>query len=234
MVPREAAGQLLTVTGQPAPPDLVGVLLGSQGMRATGIIRFIAAGFVDSDAALAFTAEDLLASLKTAVEHSNVARLQQGLPEREARRWVLPPRYDPETHQLSWAALILPRNSPRESDGETIYYALGFGREGYVQLSIVSDVEQSDAITHMIDSFLASLVFQPNKAYVDFQPTDQRAVGGLAGAMGIESLDKARLTTSVWSADSVVSIAGCIVASIGGLALAVYAQRHGRREARRG
>ena len=233
IIPREPAEMLLTALGQPVAADLVGVLLGADGMRTAGIIRFVSAGFTDADAALAFTPDDLLSSLRNTVERGNAARLKEGLSEHKARRWVQAPVYRPESHQMTWAALILPKSAPHDSDGEITYRALAFGREGYLQVSVVTNVQGAEDTARMVGSFLGGLHFEPGKAYGDLQAGDRRAAAGLAGAMGLDSLDKA-VAGSDLSPDLVVPITGGVVASIGGLTLAVYTQRHRRREARRG
>ena len=46
IVPGEQAARLLTVMARPAPADLKGLLFGSEGMEAAGMIRFIPAGFI--------------------------------------------------------------------------------------------------------------------------------------------------------------------------------------------
>ena len=234
IVPEAQAARLLTVMARPVPSDFKGLLLGSEGMEAAGIIRFIPSGFIDSDAALAWTPEDMLASLNDTVLRGNAERLTHNLQEREARQWVQPPRYDPETHQLSWAALILPKTAARESDGEFTYHAIGFGREGYVHLTIVTSVQKAGEIGRMADAFRLGLYFRPGKAYGDAVPTDRRAPNGLAGAMEIDSLHKVRSEIGFWGPDIVIPVAGGIVATIGALSLLLYIQRHLRRESRRG
>jgi uncharacterized membrane-anchored protein len=234
IVPREPATRLLLTSDKTVPPDFQALLLGSEGMDAFGPIRFVPAGFVDSDAALAWTPEDFLSSLNDTLEHANPDRVKRGLEPLEARRWVQPPHYDPETHQLSWCALILPKSAPRESDGAVTYHALAFGRDGYVALSVVSSLQKADEIGQMVSDFLAGLTFQPGRAYTDSQPTDRRSPGGLARAMGFDSLHKEHTDTSFWASDTVVPIAGGIVAGVGALSLLIYIQRHLRREARRG
>lgn len=233
-VPQEPAIRLLTVSGTPVPPDFEALLVGSQGMDAPGFIRFVSAGFIDSDAALAWTADDILASLRDTVEDGNPDRAKNNQQQREARRWVRPPHYDPENHQLSWAALILPKSAPRESDGEITYHAIAFGREGYIELAIVTSVEQAEEVGRMADRFLVGLSFRPGKAYGDALPTDPRAPGGLVAAMGLDQLHKAEVRGNFLAGDMVVPVAGGIVAAIGALSLFVYIQRHLRRESRRG
>jgi uncharacterized membrane-anchored protein len=233
IVPRDSAVRLLTVRNTPLPPDLQALLYGSEGLEAPGVIRFVSMGFIDADQVLGWTADDLLSSLNSSVEAGNPDRLKNNLHEREARQWVLPPRYNRETHQLSWAALIVPKSAPRDSDGETTYHAIGFGREGYVELTVVSSVQKAESIGHMVDDFLIGLNFRPGKAYGDALRTDRRAPNGLAGAMEVNSLHKAPAAGGFWASDTVIALAGGIVATIGALALMIYVRRHLRQEARR-
>jgi uncharacterized membrane-anchored protein len=234
IIPRERAAKLLTVAAKPFSPDIQALLLGSDGVEAPGIIRFVPAGFINSDAALAWTADDMLSSLDDTVALGNPDRAKKNQQPREARGWVLPPHYDPEAHQLSWAALIVPKSAPRETDGETTYHAIGFGREGYIELTVVSSMQKADKIAHMANNFLNGLDFRAGKGYGDVLPADRRASAGLAGAMGIESLHKARVRSNFWGSDKMIPVAGAIVATIGALSLLIYIRRHLRREARRG
>jgi uncharacterized membrane-anchored protein len=234
LVPRDAAAQVLMLSSGDVPPDFIALLLSEEGMEAPGIIRFVRSGFIDADAALAWSPEDMLDSLNETIEHGNPARVRAGLEEREARRWVEPPRYDPEAHQLSWSALILPKSAPRGSDGEVTLHAIGFGRDGYIELSVAASVQKAEKIGRMADAFLSGLNFVSGKAYGDMQPTDRRASSGLAGAMGLDSLHRAETRTGFWASDIVVPLAGSVVAGIGTLALVLYIHRHMRREARRG
>jgi uncharacterized membrane-anchored protein len=233
-VPPAPAARLLAISHQQVPADFVGLLVGPEGMDAPGILRFVPAGFIDANAALAWTADDMLASLNDTIQSGNQDRMDQNLPELEARRWIRPPHYNPETPQLASAALILPKSAPRESDGSVTYNAIGFGRNGYIQLSVVASMQKADVIGQMEDGFLEGLSFRPGKAYGDALPADKRAPNGLAGAMGIGSFHKAPVSGGLFGADTVVPLAGGTVATIGAFSLLIYIRRHLRREARRG
>jgi len=234
IIPREPAARLLGVMKRPTPTAFNGLVIGSEGMEAPGIIQFIPAGFIDSDVIQSWTPDDILASLQTTVERGNTERVRQNLPELEVRRWIQPPRYNPQTHQLSWAALIVHKSATRDADGELTYHAVGFGREGYVHLTVVSSVEKADDIRQMVDGFLLGLHFLPGKTYDDAVPADHRAADGLAGAMEIDSLRTAASATNFWATDTVIPVAGGIVATIGALSLFIYIQRHLRRLTRQG
>jgi uncharacterized membrane-anchored protein len=233
IVPKDPAIHLLTVLERDIPPDFIGLLLGADGIDAPGMIRFVPAGFIDADGALRWTPDDMLASLNDTVAHANPARVKANQEPREARRWIVPPHYNPELHQLSWAALILPQSAASGSDGEITYHAIGFGRDGYVEVSVVTSVQGADEIGRMLDMFLAGLNFLPGKAYGDVQPADRRSPNGLAGAMGLDSLHAAALDTSFWASDMVVPVVGSAVAATGALGLLIYIYRHMRRLRRR-
>jgi uncharacterized membrane-anchored protein len=233
-VPGEPAEQLLRVSNLDVPPDFAGLLLGPHGMRSPGILRFVPSGFIDTDTAPTWTGDDMLASLKGTVEHANAARIAANLEAREVRGWIVPPRYNGQTHQLVWSVLVLPKGAPRDLDGEITVHAVGFGREGYVALSVTTSVQQAVQTAQMADLFLAGLNFRPGKAYADALPADRRAASGLAGAMEVDRLRKAHGDVSFWSSDTVFPVAGGTVASFGALALVLYVQRNLRREARRG
>lgn len=232
-IPRAPAIRLLAVRNQSVPSDFEGILVGPDGMDAQGTVRFVPAGFVDSDAALAWTDDDMLASLNDTLSRTNKDRTQQRLEEQEARRWVVPPHYNPETHQIAWSALIVPKSAPREADGEIRYHAIAFGRDGYVEIGIVTSLEKADDVGQIVTGFLAGLTFRPGHAYGDAVPSDRRAVGGLAAAMGIDSLHKAVSGDTFLSGDRVIPLAGGLVAAIGAISLFFYVHRYLRRRARR-
>ena len=233
LVPKEPAARVLNVSNLPVPKDFVALLIGSDGMDAPGMVTFVPSGFVDSDAVAAWTANDILYSLENTVEQQNPARIQQGLQPLEARRWVLAPTYNPAKHQLSWAALIIPQSAPRESGGEVTFHAIGFGREGYIHLSVVTSEQGASSVQRMTAAFLDGLNFGPGKAYSDVKSEDRRSPNGLEGAMGIISLAKARSSDSFWSSDRAIPVVGGAVAAIGALALVLNLYRQMRINSRR-
>jgi len=233
IVPHDQAARLLTLWDLPVPPDFTALLLGSKGMASPGIIRFVPAGFVDATEAAAFNADDLQSSLSDTIERGIPERIEQQLPELEVRGWVRPPRYDPEAHQISWAPLILPKAAPLGTDGEITFNAIGFGRHGYIKLSLATSVQEAAEAGQTFDTFLAGLGFQVGTAYGDVQPTDKRAPGGLAGALGMDSLHKARNPVSFWMSETFIPTVGGVVACIGAISLLIYVRRNTYKEARR-
>ncbi len=233
-IPQGPAERLMTRLNRAIPPDLEGLLLDPDGMDMPGVIRFVRAGFIDADAMLAFTPDDVLASLQDAVARGNKQLAQQGLPSLQARGWVKPPHYDPDTHQLGWAALIVPASATGNSDGEVVYNAIVFGADGYVQLSVAASMERAGEVENITHGFLAGVSFKRGDDYTDGVAAAPGVENGLAKAMGLDSLHKAPVKLSSYFADDMIPVAGAIVAAIGALSLCIYVLRHMRREARRG
>lgn len=237
MIPRKQAEALLQAMQRPVPPNLLGLLMGPDGLEMAGTLRFVPAGFVDADAdadALAgWTPADLLASLGATLRGINNTRGQAGLPPLGARRWIQPPRYQAATHQLTWAALIVPEDAPRDSGGDVIYNAIAFGREGYLQLAVPASMERADTALPFIAAFLNGVVFLGGKGYADTEPTDPRAPDGLAGAMGLDWLRHTPPMDWLFASDLIIPVAGGL-AVIGSLCLFIYTLRYLRRAVRRG
>ncbi len=233
-IPMPVAQKLLQSQDREVPPDMLGVLLGGESASLSGPVRYVPAGFIDADTALEWTPDDILDSLRTTVTRRNQTREQQGLAPLEVRGWVQPPHYDPETHQLVWAPLIVRAGAPANSDGEVVYNAVAFGMNGYVRLAVSSTVENAQAAEQLTARFLSGLSFRAGAGYVDVLVNHPRIANGLAQAMDIDSLHKAGSDVATAFADTVVPLAGAAVASIGALSLLIHVLRRMRREARRG
>jgi uncharacterized membrane-anchored protein len=232
IVPYDPAVRLLAAQHKPIPAGFL-ALVTAQGSEEPGQVRFIPSGFIDSNEALAWTPDDVLDSLQDTVKRENQERAKQNLEPLEARRWIRPPHYDPDNHLLSWAALILPVSSPRDSDGQILFHGLAFGRDGYIELTANTSEESAATVGTVVDTFLLGVAFSPGKTYADFQKGDKMAPKGLAGAMGIDTLHKARDHGSVWSSDIMVAVVGGLMTLIGATALLISIQRYLRRRSRR-
>ncbi len=233
-LPERPAEKLLLASGQQPPPDMVGLLLGPDGLDMAGPIRFVPAGFVNDAALPGWTPDDILASLRDTVERANPDRVRQNHEPLEARTWVQPPRYDPASHQLAWASLVIPKSAPRGSGGQVIYNAIALGRNGFLQLSVPSNLEKAAEVEHLTAAFLAGVSFHAGNGFSDVAPNDPRAENGLAQAMGLDSLHKAPVETSFWHSDAAVPVLGGVTLGLAAIALFIYRSRRARQEARRG
>jgi uncharacterized membrane-anchored protein len=233
-LPVQSARKLMLMTGGQIPPDTLGLLLGPEGLEMAGPVRFIPAGFIDPGTIQAWTDEDILASLRDSVLQGNVERVRNGQTPLEARAWIQPPQYDPQTHHLAWAALIVAQNAPKNSDGEVLYNAIAFGREGYIQLSMAAGVQKAETLKRLTAAFLGGLTFAPGQGYPEAAPKDAQPANGLAKAMGMDSLHKAPIFRNFWGSDVIIPVSGSVIAAIAVLTLVVFRIRYTRKEARRG
>ncbi len=120
-----------------------------------------------------------------------------------------------------------------KATAKSCFYGLAFGRDGYLQVAITSSVEQAAEVGNMVNSFLRGVAFRPGKTYIEYQNGDPRSPTGLAGAMGIDTLHKARDQSSFFSSDVLIAAVGALVAAVGAISLFFYVQRYLRRRARR-
>jgi uncharacterized membrane-anchored protein len=226
----DLAHQILTAMHRPVPPEMLGLLRAMDGLESAGPVEFVREGAADADILLAMTPDDLLASLTASADRANKAHPDQ--PQAEVRGWVIPPRYDPEKHQLIWAALIVPKDSLQSSGGTVEYNAIAFGREGYIKVTITSSMEKAKSIDALLTTFLGGLSFQPGKG-LDTADKVTPVENLTAKAMHMDTIQRGPRQMPVVFADKWVPWVGAGIAVIAGSSLGLYAFRHRRREARR-
>lgn len=224
--------KILEILRLPVPEHLLGVVRGPVALdtNAWGTVEFVPAGSIDTDDMQSWSAADMLASLE-----ETVARQNQEHPEnpKEVRGWVQAPTYNPQTRQVSWAALVLPKDAPRDSAGAVTYHGAAFGREGYIRVSIYATTERAKATQALITKFLGGITFNAGKGYDVLAPKVRESSAALANVMNMDGLRRAPMKMPSLFADKLVPIVGGVVAVLAGLALALYTWRHRRREARR-
>jgi uncharacterized membrane-anchored protein len=233
LVPRDAAGVLLSASGVQTPPDLVAILLGPKGLDAPWLIRFVPAGFIDAAEVERWTADDLQSSLQDALDAKNPERNANRLSSVTVSRWILPPRYFRDKHDFIWAALILPTWAPPDADGTVTYNAAVFGRNGYFRLSGTGALQDEADARAIINDFLNGVTFRPGNAFEDVQPGDRRAANGLAAVLDVAALRKVSRSGRFLTADWLMPATAGLVAVIGALSLLLYIRRKMRLDARR-
>ena len=140
-------------------------------------------GYIKDDDARDWKAEKLLDDLKEGTEEANQQRRQMGIGEIEITGWIEAPRYDAASHQLVWSVSHRAKGgaaNPAADDGIN-YRTLVLGREGYVDLTLVTDRAHFPALQPSALSLLGALAFNDGKRYADYQSgTDRVAEYGLA------------------------------------------------------
>jgi uncharacterized membrane-anchored protein len=226
----DLAHQILTALKRPVPPEMLGILRGMDGLDSVGPVEFVREGPADADVLLSMTPDDLLASLTDSVERTNKAHPDQ--TQAEVRGWVIPPRYNPERHQMIWAALVVPKTDPEGRGGAVDYNAIAFGRDGYIKVTLTSSLEKAKGVDALLTAFLAGLKFNAGKG-LDTLDKVTPVENLTAKAMHIDAFHRAPRQAPVVFADKWVPLVGAAIAVVAGSTLAWYAFRYRRRDARR-
>lgn len=232
LVDMTSALKVLEILRLPVPDRLLGVLRGPVAVdtNAWGTVEFVPAGSIDTDDMQSWSPADMLASLEETVARKNQ---QQPDKQMDVRGWVQAPAYNPQTRQVTWAALILPKDAPRDSAGAVTYHGAIFGREGYIRVSIYSTTERAKAAQSLVQKFLNGITFNPGKGYDVLAPKVKESSTALAQVMNMDGLRRAPTKMPSVFADQFVPIVGGVIALLSALALTFYVWRHRRREARR-
>jgi len=132
-------------------------------------------GFVKDDDKDKIDADALLASIRDGTEETNAERKKKGMPALHVVGWAEPPRYDPVTHNLTWA--ILGRN---EEGGESVNYNVRvLGREGVMSVTLVDDPKNLAAAKPAVEGVIAAFGYKTGKRYAEWVPGDKVAEYGL-------------------------------------------------------
>jgi len=181
-VPQPQAGQLLRAMGNPGEhADIAGLVFpaGEAGWFAT--LRYIASGHVKDGDAKEWKADELLQSYREGTEAGNAERQKLGAAPLEITGWAEAPGYDAASHRLVWAMASREKGAAAGSPQGVNYNTYALGREGYVSLNFVTDLNDLPAQKPDAQQLLAALEFGPGQRYQDFnESTDHVAEYGLA------------------------------------------------------
>ncbi|MFM0741955.1 DUF2167 domain-containing protein [Paraburkholderia xenovorans] len=145
------------------------------------VVTFEKAGYVKDDDARDWNADDLLKNLRDGTEQSNASRKSRGLPELEVTGWAEPPKYDATTHRLVWSAIVRDKAQRAASPNAVNYRTLVLGRNGYLSLTMATQLSALAANKPATDALVADIAFLDGKRYADFNSsTDHVAEYGLA------------------------------------------------------
>lgn len=175
------AGALLTYWGNPGPHELMGMVLSEAEKDTWAVsVRFRPEGYVKDEDAKSWNADDLFKSVKEGTEASNAERKKLGGGELHVIDWVQKPTYDTGKHQLVWG--MRAESVDGAQRGESINYkTYVLGREGYIEMNLMTDPQTLPAARPHADTLLAATTFNDGKRYEDFSAsTDKVAAYGVA------------------------------------------------------
>ncbi|MGH8616940.1 MAG: DUF2167 domain-containing protein [Burkholderiales bacterium] len=184
-VPPEPAARFMKALGNSTGANLLGMIAPQGDAGWLAVMNFVPAGYVKDDEAKDWNAAELLESLRKGTEQQNEERRSRGFQEIQVGGWVEPPKYDTTTHKLVWAASTLHKNAPPGEAQGVNYNTYVLGREGYISLNLITEL--NDIAKDKVDAqkLLAALNFNDGKKYADFNAsTDKVAEYGIAALVG--------------------------------------------------
>ncbi len=222
-VPRDVAARFFQAIGRPVPSDMVGLILegGQENWFAT--LRYVDEGHLTEKAIRAWSADDIMVSLREHVARENARAKGSSQPAREVSLWLVPPNYLPESHILTWAASIPPLDARRERDTEAVHHVVVFGRDGYFHLEAVAAAGVVRERQYQVLTLMQGLTFVDGRRYQDFVPaSDPVLTQGLQRVLDLSVMRKSSVLDWGWDTDNLIilTLGGITVLGAGLLALA--------------
>ena len=175
------AAALMTYWGNPGPHKLLGLVMSEAEKDAWAIaLKFRDEGYVKDEDAKSWNADELFKSVKEGTEASNEERKKLGGGELHVVDWVQKPSYDIATHRLVWG-MRAEAVQGGQRDESVNYHTYLLGREGFIEMNLMTDPKSLAAARPRADEVLAATSFTSGKRYEDFsESTDKVAQYGLA------------------------------------------------------
>ena len=211
-IKKEAANTMMEEAGNGTDPNRYGLILPEQENDESDTpwlvdLTFTDSGYIKDEDAKEWDVEAMLEQLKEGTTEQNKERAARNLPELETRGRVEKPQYDAATHRLIWSIDVLEKNKPDQNP--TINYnTYQLGREGFIELTMVTDLKSIDQYKPIARELLGNIEFNEGKRYSDFNAaTDKVAEYGLAALVGGLAAKKLGL----------LALAGALLAKFGKL-----------------
>ncbi|MDR1976694.1 MAG: DUF2167 domain-containing protein [Campylobacteraceae bacterium] len=134
------------------------------------VISFHKTGYIKDSGAKDWDADEIFLSLKNSTEsYTEQERASVTFKDIEVVGWVEKPIYDSQTHRLIWSASLRNKN-PNATPPRLRYSAYLLGREGYVMLDLVTDMDDVEADKAFVKELIENTRFNEGKRYEDFDP----------------------------------------------------------------
>ncbi len=146
-------------------------------------------GHVKDEEAESINYDEMLTELQEATSENSKQRVEQGYETIELVGWAANPYYDQVNKKLHWAKEL----KFGDSELNTLNYDIRvLGREGYVNLTFIANIDQLGLINSDVDKIISSVDFNAGNKYLDFnEDTDRTAEYGIAGLVAGGVLMKA-------------------------------------------
>lgn len=189
----ETLRKLFEAMGQPEREGLMGSI-GSTNTDWSVMFYYDASGYIKDADKEKLDADQLLQSYREGTEAANKHRAKSGIPPIHVTGWEVPPRYNPETHNLEWAI----RGS---SEGEDIlnYDTRLLGRKGVMSVKLIVAPKEFAATLPAFTNLMAGYKFNVGESYAEYKPGDKLAKYGLGALVaGGAVVGAAKLGLLAW------------------------------------
>lgn len=158
--------------------------------------EFDDSGYVKDDEKDKLDAAKLLKAIKKGNDAGNAYRKEHGNPPLNIVGWEQEPKYDPDTHNLTWAIRAT-------CQGEQIvnYNTRLLGRKGVMEVVLVCDPAQLQKNLPAFNDMLAGYKYSNGETYAEYKPGDKLAKYGLGALiLGGAAVGAAKLGLLAWIA----------------------------------
>jgi uncharacterized membrane-anchored protein len=164
---------MMESAGEPTSGNELGLLHPTNAPWSV-IFEFSNVGFVKDDEKDKLDPVKLLAAIKAGNDEGNKERERNGNPPLIIVGWEQEPKYDPATHNLTWAIRAT-------SEGRPIlnYNTRLLGRKGVMEVVLICKPEEFAATLPAFNGLIANHKFQSGESYAEYKPGDKIAKYGL-------------------------------------------------------
>lgn len=178
-IPQPEAARWLQAIGQQGDSRLLGLILSDKQEQDWMIrVRLYRDGHLDGDA-MSVDADAWLARLRHNTQQRN-AKLSEEDSRLEIAGWLSAPRYNPERHQLLWAADMFQQHGEEKEPLAAQISALLLGREARLHFRLITDYSRLNERLPLLQELINQVQFNEGKRYEDVTPQDARSKTDLA------------------------------------------------------
>ncbi len=189
----KATREMLKAAGEPVSDDELG-LIQSTNEDWSVIFEFSDVGYIKDADKEKLDADKLLADITRGNNEANKERKRNGSAPLEIVGWEVPPKYNPETHNLEWAIR-------GKSEGDLIlnYNTRLLGRKGVMEVVLIVDPAKLEQALPQFRELMANYSFSTGNTYAEYRSGDKVAKYGLAAlVLGGAAVGAAKLGLFTW------------------------------------
>ena len=187
-LPRNAAQDYMDLIGNSRLPSRLGIVMADDDIEWYADILFENVGYISDKDAKNWNAEDMLEDIREGDEEQNKICRERGIPELQMTGWIEKPTYDEKNQRLVWSLSFkeVGENVTDEGVPNVVNYnTYVLGREGYIELSFITDEQAIRTEKLIAQNLLSRIRFNSGKLYSEYNAvTDKAAEYGLAALIG--------------------------------------------------